>query len=258
MDDTPDQTDTSGAQSSAETPEPPPLLPELSPSSATVPGPSGADATGGVQPTDWTGILQNRLILSGLAAIVVLALITIVLITIGNGDGAPNPRSLAGGGTPEASPRAFRGGGLVGEVRTTTIIRSGPGSSYGILGTIPRGAVVSVVGRDENQAWLQVSYPPGSELLGWVSIAFIEVSGDISQLVVAEASEPPSIVIPTSIVTITEMPTESPTATEPLAATETPSPDPKETLPPTEPPLPTVTPEATSTPPPPATETPPA
>lgn len=255
MDDIPSQTGPP-TQGSPETPGPPPLLPELSPSSATVPGPSDADATGGVQPTDWAGILQNRLILSGLAALVVLALITIVLVTIGSGDGDPNPRSLAGSGTPEASPTALPGGGLVGEVRTTTTIRSGPGSSYDILGTIPRGALVSVVGRDENQAWLQVSYPPGSELLGWVSIAFIKVSGDISQLAVAEAGEPPSIVIPTSIVTITETPTESPTVTEPPAATETPSPQPKETVPPTETSLPTVTPEATSTPPPPATETP--
>lgn len=254
MDDTPDHTDTSGAQSSAETAGTPPLLPELSPSSAAVPAPFDADATSAVQPTDWAGILQNRLILSGFAAVVVLALITIVLVTIGNGDGDPNPRSLAGGGTPEASPTALPGGGLVGEVRTTTTIRSGPGSSYDILGTVPRGALVSVVGRDEDQAWLQVSYPPGSELLGWVSIAFIEVSGDISQLVVAEAGEPPSIVIPTSIVT--ESPTELPTVTEPLAPTETPSPEPERTPPPTETSLPTVTPEATSTSPPPATETP--
>ena len=220
------------------------------------PGAFDADATGAVQPTDWAGILQNRLILSGLAVIVVLALITIVLVTIGNGDGGPNPRSLAGGGTPEASPTALPGGALVGEVRTTTTIRSGPGSSFSILGTVPRGALVSVVGRDENQAWLQVSYPPGSELLGWVSIAFIEVSGDISQLVVAEAGEPPSIVIPTSIVI--ETATELPTVTEPLAPTETPSPEPKKPPPPTETSLPTVTPEATSTSPPPATETPPA
>ena len=254
MDDTPDQTDTSGAQGSAETPGPPPLLPELSPSSATAPSPSDADATGVVQPTDWAGILQNRLILSGLAVIVVLALITIVLVTIGNGDGDPRPRSLASGGTPEASPTALPGGSLVGEVLTTTTIRSGPGSTYPILGTVPRGALVSVVGRDENQAWLQVSYPPGSELLGWVSVAFIEVSGDVSRLVVAEAGEPPSIVIPTSIVI--ETATALPAATEPLAPTEMPSPEPEKTPPPTETSLPTVTPEATSTSPPPETETP--
>ena len=254
MDDTAEQADTSGAQSSAETAGPPPLLPELSSSAATVPAPFDADATGAVEPTDWAGILQNRLILSGLAVIVVLALITIVLVTIGNGDGDPRPRSLASGGTPEASPTALPGGSLVGEVLTTTTIRSGPGSTYPILGTVPRGALVSVVGRDENQAWLQVSYPPGSELLGWVSIAFIEVSGDVSRLVVAKAGEPPSIVIPTSIVI--ETPTALPAATEPLAPTEMPSPEPEKTPPPTETSLPTVTPEATSTSPPPEIETP--
>ncbi len=268
----PETPDTQGPLASggpAEAPAPPllPELEELSPAAGTTP--RAIEAAGGVDPTAWLAFLRNRLVLAGLAAVVVLLLIAVVLISFGSGNGEPRRRSAAGASSPDSEATVLPSDGLVGQVRTTTTMRNGPGPDYPILGTIPRGALVAVVGRSANQSWLQVTYPPGSQLRGWVSIAYIDVTGDIDQLAVAGPGTAASIAIPTNAAPVAPSstpPTAAPAATEPPlpAATDTErptrTPRPAPTRTPraaaTQTPIATATPQPTETAPPLPTETP--
>ena len=146
--------------------------------------------------------LSNRFVIAGLSLVVVLLLVAIVLLVFGSGDGEPQVLLVAGAGTPTAEPTARPGTPLVGRILTTASTHNGPATSYAILGTIPNGAVVRIIGRSEDETWLQVIYPPGSQLRGWVNASFIEVTGDISQLVVAGPGLGPSVIVPTQLIPI--------------------------------------------------------
>ncbi len=54
------------------------------------------------------------------------------------------------------------------------IVRSGPGIGNALVGSLPRGAVVTVLGRDNAGIWLQVRTNQG--LVGWVSSLWVKLS----------------------------------------------------------------------------------
>lgn len=187
---------------------------------------------------DWHAVLRNRFILGGLGSLVVLLLVAIVLFAVGGGDNndtsavAPRPTRDGGATTPVLGP------GLPAQLRTTATMRNGPGPTYAILGTIPRDSVVTVVGRNEDDTWLQVLYPPGTQLRGWVQASLIDVNGDISELVIAGPGAQPDVPVPTY-----SGPIYTPVATEPGSEFE-----PTRTPRPTFTPVPTWTPRAPRTP----------
>lgn len=235
---------------SPETPEPPPPTPrELEEPPPT----ASAIETAGSFWADWQALLRNRLILGGLAALVLLLLVAIVLVLIGSdGDDETTPRPLVATTPREEEPTVLPSGGLIGRMRTTASVRRGPAATYEILGTVRGGAVVTVVGRNEDETWLQLIYPPGSELRGWVNATLIEVTGDVSRLVIAGPSAGPSVAVPTSPFfnpTFEPLPTEpGGEPTEPAEPTETPRRRPTNTPRPTRTPTPTPAPEETPTP----------
>jgi uncharacterized protein YraI len=147
---------------------------------------------------EWLDLLRNRLILSGLATIVVLLLVAIVFVVIDSGDDAP---SVIDGArpTPTAGGTPLPGDGVTGVVRTTAGARNGPGTSYSVIGTVPRGTSLQVVGRNADDTWVQVVYPPGSQLRVWINLAFIDVRGDISDLAIAGPGDSPNVAVPTSV-----------------------------------------------------------
>lgn len=208
-------------------PSEPPALPELdfpvfkkSPAAPRVPSVLRLE--------DWLAVLHNRLILGGLGVIVVLLLTAVVLVVIGN-DPEPTRRSAvpAADVTPDGDADMVSPGGLIGRVRTTVTLRNGPDTSYAILGTIPRGTRLVLVGRNEDERWLQVRYPPGSNLRGWVDARFIDVEGDASRLAIAGPGPRPDVPVPTGPAPVTEEPLptfepEEPTATRVRRATRTP------------------------------------
>lgn len=147
---------------------------------------------------DWAGLLRNRFILGGIGVVVVLFLAAIVLVAVGGGDDDDVGRSIASGTEVPGESTANSVRGLSGEMRTTTTMRNGPGATYAIIGTIPSGAVVSIVGRNADEAWLQVTYPAGSQLRGWVPAGSLKVSGDVSRLTIAGPGESPGALVPTS------------------------------------------------------------
>ncbi len=184
--------------------------------------------------------LRNRFALAAVGIVVVMLLVAIVLVAIGGGDAdGPRPAALDDN-TPQADVTVAPRAGLAGRVLTTAIMRSGPGRGFAILGTIPQGASVTVVGRNANDTWLQV-IPPSSQLRAWLEVDFVQVTGDISQLVIAGASAGPSIAVPTS----PPPPRPRATNTPPPRATNTP---PAPITPTAPPPTPT-RPPATPTPP---------
>jgi uncharacterized protein YraI len=198
----------------------------------------------------WLPLLNNRVILSGLGLVIVLLLIAIVLVAIGS-ESQDTDGALVTNRTPAPNSTVLPRGSLSGRLVTTTSVRNGPDATYAILGTVPRGATVAVIGRNEDESWLQIRYPPGSALLGWVHAEFLETIGDVSKLAVAGPGPSPDIVVPTQA--------ESPTAvtTEEVASTPTEEATPDVTSTPTEEAkatpteelaTPTVPPEPTATP----------
>lgn len=266
----PDSQAASGSGAADEPPGLPPILPELEAVPAAARSSRGErDRARSFAPADWLAVLRNRLILTGLAVVTVLLLIAIVLVAIGSGDGGPVRRTVVDISTPEGEPTALPGRALSGFVRTTTSMRNGPGPTYPVLGTIPKRALVTVVGRNANESWLQVAYPPGSQLRGWVSLAYIDVDGDISRLAIAGPGAAPAVAVPTGAApdsSLTAEPSEESTATEPSSTlatpagrpTRTPRPSPTRTprASPTQRPEATPTLEPTATPPLLPTETP--
>jgi uncharacterized protein YraI len=208
-------------------------------------------------------ILQNRFILGGLGIVAVLLLTAIVLVAIGHGDDVSG-----GGGSNVAEPPGEDDGdetpsrppaGLVGRAITTASYRNGPDTTFVILGTIPRGATVALVGRSEDNAWLQVRYPPTSNLKGWVDAKQLDVEGNVRALVVAGpgpvANAEDVTFVPTAAVYVPP-----PTSTLPPVVIEEETPEPTVIDRPTREPTarPTVTPYRTpirtNTPPPVATK----
>lgn len=215
---------------------PPPVLEELSPAAA-IPQERAAD----IEERDlagWRAVMRNRLILSGLGILVVLLLTVVVLVVIGQGSGGPQRRVVEGASTPAGEATSRPRGGLAGEMRTTVTMRNGPGPSYSPLGTIPRGARVTVVGRNADERWLQIVPPWSSQLRGWVEASLVEVTGDVSQLAIAGPGAGPSVIVPTSIVQPTVPPVQADTPTPPSTATPTSTPAPTEVIEPTATPVP--------------------
>ena len=177
--------------------EPPSGQPSQPPRIPTSGGPGTREDPLAKGRLDWAGLVGNRFILGGVGVVVVLFLTAIVLVAVGGSGDDDVGRSVASG--TEVSGESTRNSvsGLSGEVRTTTTMRNGPGATYAILGTIPSGAVVSIVGRNADEAWLQVTYPAGSQLRGWVPAAALNVSGDVSRLAIAGPGESPAVFVPT-------------------------------------------------------------
>jgi hypothetical protein len=103
---------------------------------------------------------------------------------------------------------------VTGKATATTSVRSGPGSNYQALGTIPRDKEVEIIGTSEDGEWLEVYFLPPSSLRGWVSSALLEVEGDLARVPVAT---PAAFVVP-------DVPTVEPPAVEPTAVPEVPTP----------------------------------
>lgn len=67
-------------------------------------------------------------------------------------------------------------------------IRSGPGTDYAIIGKLPAGQSLEIVGRTADSSWWQVSTP---DSLGWVAAEVTSASNIIDSIPIAEAPLPP-------------------------------------------------------------------
>lgn len=91
-------------------------------------------------------------------------------------------------------------------------IRNGPGRPYGRLGVLALAEEVVIVGRNENSSWWLIEKTPPSNITGWVSGAYVTVSGECSDIPLASYPA-----LPTPTPTPTTAPN-TPTASVPKLA----------------------------------------
>jgi uncharacterized protein YraI len=80
-------------------------------------------------------------------------------------------------------------GDAIGYVLSSSLnVRQGPGYNQPIIGRLWQGEQVSLVGRNANSAWLQISLPSGSK--GWVAVQYIRSTVPIYSLPVVDGGSP--------------------------------------------------------------------
>jgi uncharacterized protein YraI len=113
--------------------------------------------------------------------------------------------------------------------KTDLNVRSGPGIQYDLLGLLPAGVTVEIIGRDETREWWQIRFSPAADGIGWVAAdpAF-STTANVDNVPIAQA--PPT---PTGTPTDTPVPpTDTPTVTTippTPTSTDTPTPPPTAT-----------------------------
>jgi hypothetical protein len=149
----------------------------------------------------------------------------LVVFDSARGSNAQTPKVIIDQSTATVGPtsKTAEAGGVHGTARQVTAIRSAPGETTPVLGTIPQDADVVIDGRTTDSGWYRVIFPPESELHGWIDADFLDVTGDAEALVVATAEPPVHIEVPTEPPTRTPLPSEitpvpSPTESTPTAA----------------------------------------
>jgi uncharacterized protein YraI len=77
--------------------------------------------------------------------------------------------------------------GVTVKAYTFTRVRSGPGTTYSVIGFLASGDTVTATGRDStDNAWLRIDYEDSE---GWVAASVVSVSGDPTTLDVVEPSD---------------------------------------------------------------------
>src|SRR5512147_1732592 len=56
-------------------------------------------------------------------------------------------------------------------------VRSGPGTSYDILGQIQPGSVYPALGISPGREWIQIAYSAAPNGIGWVYSSYVSISG---------------------------------------------------------------------------------
>ena len=166
-------------------------------------------------------ILRNPIVLAGIGAVVIALFVFIGATIFGSDDSSGKSESAIAIATVTATPtlESLTGDGLKGKAKATIDVHSAPYSNSMSLATLRKGVEVKIVAKNDDGDWLQIVYPPGSELFGWVAVASLEIEGDITGLAVATPESLPQADVPTS---------------QPLKATPTPN----ATIAPTATPLP--------------------
>lgn len=140
--------------------------------------------------------LRNPLVLGALAVLLAVAAAIGVAVVLSEDKQetvviVPPQETAAPGRTATRTPVPLEG--IRARALSTLTIRAGPGNGYISLGTVRRDAELDVVGRSEGEGWLEISYPPGSRLMGWVIAEEVELEGSLASLPV---SAPESLVLP--------------------------------------------------------------
>ncbi len=73
------------------------------------------------------------------------------------------------------------------QIENITNVRSGPATTFDILGRLDAGSLVAVVGRLEGNDWWLIEYEGGVEGQGWVAAEVVEFVGDAASVPVVEA-----------------------------------------------------------------------
>ena len=145
-------------------------------------------------------LLRNPFVLGAAAILMAAAAAVVVVIVFSEGEETTVvviPTEETPEETPAPSTTATRTpvplDGMRALALSTLTVRTGPGSRYVSLGIVRRGAELDVVGKNGDESWLEISYPPRSRLRGWVTTESVELEGSMATLPVAT---PESLVLP--------------------------------------------------------------
>jgi hypothetical protein len=140
--------------------------------------------------------LRNPLVLGGLAIVLAVAAAVVVAVLFSEGEKETVVATVPGetstpNSTPTQTPMPLEG--ITGRALSTLTVRAGPGTGYISLGIVRRDAELEVVGKNEEETWLEISYPPRSRLRGWVAVDGVDLEESLASLPVAT---PESLVLP--------------------------------------------------------------
>ncbi len=143
-------------------------------------------------------LLRNPFILGGLALVLAAAAGVAVVVLFGKGEEetlalAPPTETVAPPDVPTTTRTAVPLSGARGYALSVLTVRAGPSIDYISLGIVRRGAELDVVGKSDDEAWLEISYPPRSQLRGWVTADGVDLEGSMASLAVGT---PESLVLP--------------------------------------------------------------
>lgn len=91
--------------------------------------------------------------------------------------------------TNTTAPTATRAP-ITGVVKSTLNVREQPTTKAKLLGVLKKDDVVTLVGRTEDKAWLQINYPLGESTQAWVIAERIETTADLDALAPVAAASP--------------------------------------------------------------------
>jgi uncharacterized protein YraI len=90
-------------------------------------------------------------------------------------------------GLVQAAPRADE---VPAKVLSDSLnVRAGPGTNYGIVGSVQKGDMLRVLGRNAANDWLNVRTP--GNITGWVSAPLVDLYGFLTQVPVVAAPAAP-------------------------------------------------------------------
>lgn len=115
---------------------------------------------------------------------------------------------------------------ITGVVKSTLNVREQPTTKAKLLGVLKKDDVVTLVGRTEDKAWLQINYPPGDTTTAWVIAERIDTTANLDTLTPIAAASPTTAatqvaVQPTAAAGVTKTVQATVVATTTTAATPT-------------------------------------
>jgi uncharacterized protein YraI len=161
--------------------------------------------------------LRNPMVFGGVALIIGVTIgIIVALMVAGGGDnGTSSPAvrvDLTSSPSAEGNDEEARtGAAMTGKATATITVRSGPGSNYQVLGTLPKDKEVEIIGQSGEGEWLEVYFLPPSRLTGWVASSLIDMSGDLALVPVSTPEQFSAPEVPTAVPAV-ETPQVQPTS----------------------------------------------
>jgi|CXWL01.1.fsa_nt_gi hypothetical protein len=182
-------------------------------------------------------VVRHPFFLAGLSVVGLLGLTAGALVlfeSVRGGSNAGSPTVVVGpAGTSTIGPvsKTASASGVLGTTKRVTTVRTAPGETSPVRGTLPSARDVEIDGRTTDAKWFRIVFPPESELHGWVNADDLEISGNPSALVIATAEPPAIVVLPTEPPAVLTAVAETQIALANSSPTPTPTPDPNSQLP---------------------------
>jgi PKD repeat protein len=146
---------------------------------------------------------RSRLLMGVILAILALAAVTVILVLAG-----VFQTDEPGGETATSTPAAtaplptLEPGIPIVTANVTTLIYSGPGTNYEIIGIMAAGGTAESVGVSEDRLWWAIAVPGDPDVQGWVQAANVTVSN--AELVPVIPAPPPPTPTPVPPLVITD------------------------------------------------------